>query len=71
MEDELLRQLEEDVTEFLMTSSLNYVSKQMAVEPQDIGMRLYDAPIFGVGSAEAQQPSVLRHSSRRMSSEIP
>ncbi|MBQ0080023.1 MAG: hypothetical protein KBS95_00530 [Alistipes sp.] len=52
MENELLKELEEDVTKFLMTSSLNYVSKEMALQAEDIGERLYDAPIFAIGSAE-------------------
>ncbi len=38
--------------EAVKSSTLNYVSEQMALVPEDVGQRLYDDPIVKIGSAD-------------------
>ncbi len=40
------------LAEAVRTSPHNYVSEQMALNPKDVGKRLYDEPIIAIGSAD-------------------
>lgn len=47
-----LHSIQEALAEFVATSPLNYVTEQMALVPEDVGQRLYDAPIVKIGAAD-------------------
>lgn len=46
-----INQISEALAEAFRRSEHNYVSEQMALDPSDIGKRLYDSPIIKIGSA--------------------
>ncbi|MBQ2418861.1 MAG: hypothetical protein II281_03535, partial [Alistipes sp.] len=46
-----INQISEALAEAFRCSEHNYVSEQMALDPSDIGKRLYDSPIIKIGSA--------------------
>lgn len=46
-----INQISEALSEAFRRSEHNYVSEQMALDPSDVGQRLYDSPIIKVGSA--------------------
>lgn len=47
-----LNRISAALAEAFRQSEHNYVTEQMALEPQDIGKRLYDDPIIKIGSAD-------------------
>lgn len=44
--------LTQAITDFLLTCPDNYISEGDAMRPDLVGMRIYDAPLFGVGAAD-------------------
>ena len=46
-----INQISEALAEAFSRSEHNYVSEQMALDPSDVGKRLYDSPIIKIGSA--------------------
>ncbi len=57
----LLEDLTYALTSFVMESEHNYVTSDMAIEPADVGQRLYDAPIVAVGAADDSEWEIINH----------
>ena len=57
----LLEDLIYALTSFVMESEHNYVTPNMAIEPADVGQRLYDAPIVAVGAADDSGWEIMKH----------
>lgn len=57
----LLEDLTYALTSFVMESEHNYVTPDMAIEPADVGQRLYDAPIVAVGAADDSEWEIMKH----------
>lgn len=61
----LIEELIQDMADFVRKSPKNYVDESMALQPEDLGQRLYDAPIVKVGAAgdpmweEMKQPEAV------------
>ncbi len=55
----LLEDLTCALTSFVMESEHNYVTPEMAIDPADVGQRLYDAPIVADGSADDAQWEIM------------
>lgn len=47
-----LSDIEAALAEYFAASPMNYVTEAMALQPDDVGKRLYDAPIVKIGSAD-------------------
>ncbi len=50
--ENILDELQAALAKWFNRSHLNIVSEQMALEPSDIGQKLYETPIIGIGAAD-------------------
>ena len=57
----LLEDLTYALTSFVMESEHNHVTPDMAIEPADVGQRLYDTPIVAVGAADDSGWEIMKH----------
>lgn len=58
---DLIDELQAALQKRFNESPLNHVSPEMALNPADIGQRLYDTPIFAVGAADDPMWDEMRH----------